>query len=34
MTAAVKPGDYHAMVVTRRSDAERGAPVLRGELKY
>ena len=34
MTAAVKPGDYHVMVVTRRSKAERGAPVLRGELKY
>ena len=34
MTAAVKPGDYHVMVVTRHSDGERGAPVLRGELKY
>jgi anti-sigma-K factor RskA len=38
LTAAVKPGDYHRMVVTRRpkgsSEADRGQPVLGGELRY
>jgi Anti-sigma-K factor rskA/Putative zinc-finger len=35
LTAAVKPGDYHLLVVTRqRAGAERGRPVLRGRLKY
>jgi hypothetical protein len=38
LTAAVKPGDYHVIVVTRAdrsSDgAGRGAAVLRGELRY
>jgi anti-sigma-K factor RskA len=38
LTAGVKPGDYHRMVVTRRpegaSAAERGRPVLDGELRY
>ncbi len=38
LTAAVKPGDYHSMVVTRRSGAAperaRGTPVLRGDLRY
>jgi hypothetical protein len=38
LTAAVKPGDYHRMVVTRRPEgaggAERGEPVLDGELRY
>jgi anti-sigma-K factor RskA len=38
LTAAVKPGDYHMMVVTRRADMapadSRGTPVLRGELRY
>jgi anti-sigma-K factor RskA len=35
LTAAVRPGDYHRMVVTRaRVEGERGAPVLRGKLRY
>ena len=38
LTAAVQPGDYHRMVVTRKpkgsSAAERGRPVLGGELRY
>lgn len=38
LTAAVKPGDYHRMVVTRRSGAAperaRGTPVLQGDLRY
>jgi anti-sigma-K factor RskA len=38
LTAAVQPGDYHRMVVTRRpkgsGEAERGRPVLGGELRY
>jgi anti-sigma-K factor RskA len=38
LTAAVKPGDYHRMVVTRRpegdGEAERGEAVLDGELRY
>jgi hypothetical protein len=38
LTAAVKPGDYHVMVVTRRAEAApertRGTLVLRGELRY
>lgn len=36
LTAAVKPGDYHWMAVTRRPSrgGERGPVVLRGELRY
>jgi hypothetical protein len=35
LTAAVKPGDYHVIVITRASDdGARGTPVLRGELRY
>jgi anti-sigma-K factor RskA len=38
LTAAVQPGDYHRMVVTRRpkgaGEAERGQAVLGGELRY
>jgi anti-sigma-K factor RskA len=38
LTAAVKPGDYHVMVVTRhaerRAEGARGTPVLRGPLRY
>jgi hypothetical protein len=38
LTAAVRPGDYHRMVVTRRppdaGEGARGAAVLRGELRY
>jgi predicted anti-sigma-YlaC factor YlaD len=35
LTAAVRPGDYHVVVVTRRSDGgERGAEVMRGKLTY
>ena len=35
LTAAVSPGDYHVVVVTRRSVGdERGAEVMRGKLKY
>lgn len=35
LTAAVSPGDYHRIVVTRDAPgAERGAPVLGGKLTY
>jgi anti-sigma-K factor RskA len=38
LTAAVRPGEYHVMVVTRRMkgapEGERGKPILRGELEY
>jgi anti-sigma-K factor RskA len=35
LTAAVKPGEYHWMAVTRSSSGgERGPVVLRGELRY
>jgi anti-sigma-K factor RskA len=36
LTAAVRPGDYHRMVVTRHPDrgGERGPTVLRGPLRY
>jgi anti-sigma-K factor RskA len=36
LTAAVKPGDYHWMAVTKqgRERDSRGAVVLRGELRY
>jgi hypothetical protein len=35
LTAAVSPGDYHVVVVTRLgAGPEPGAPVLRGELTY
>jgi anti-sigma factor RsiW len=35
LTAAVWPGEYHLVVVTRRSSGgERGAEVMRGELEY
>jgi hypothetical protein len=38
LTAAVRPGDYHRMVVTRQPEraggAERGPAVLDGELRY
>jgi anti-sigma-K factor RskA len=38
LTAAVRPGDYHLMVVTRRAgsaaEGERGTAVLRGRLRY
>lgn len=36
LTAAVRPGDYHLMVVTRRGENpdERGPAVLRGRLRY
>jgi len=38
LTAAVRPGDYHLVVVTRRPARDpggtRGATVLRGELEY
>jgi hypothetical protein len=35
LTAAVRPGDYHVMVVTRHTgDPEHGPPLLRGELRY
>lgn len=35
LTAAVKPGDYHVIVITRASeDGVRGTPVLRGKLRY
>jgi hypothetical protein len=36
MTAAVRPGDYHRIVVTRNPDrgGERGPAVLAGQLQY
>jgi hypothetical protein len=35
LTAAVSPGEYHVVVVTRRSAGdERGAEVMRGKLTY
>ncbi len=35
LTAAVSPGEYHVVVVTRRSaSGERGAEVMRGKLSY
>jgi hypothetical protein len=35
LTAAVRPGEYHVVVITRRSTGgERGAEVLRGKLVY
>jgi anti-sigma-K factor RskA len=35
LTAAVKPGEYHVVVITRRSAGEmRGAEVMRGKLNY
>jgi anti-sigma-K factor RskA len=38
LTAAVEPGEYHVMVVSRRSpfagDRTHGTPILRGRLEY
>lgn len=35
LTAAVKPGEYHVVVITRRShDGLRGDEVMRGKLTY
>jgi anti-sigma-K factor RskA len=35
LTAAVRPGEYHMVVVTRHSDGgKRGAEVMRGKLSY
>ena len=35
LTAAVQPGDYHVVVITRRSSGSvRGAEVMRGKLTY
>jgi anti-sigma-K factor RskA len=34
LTAAVMPGEYHLVVLTRRGKDERGAEVLRGKLRY
>jgi hypothetical protein len=35
LTAAVRPGEYHVVVITRRShDRLRGAEVMRGKLTY
>jgi anti-sigma-K factor RskA len=34
LTAAVRPGDYHVMVVTRHNDGEHGPSLLRGRLRY
>ena len=36
LTAAVRPGDYHVMVVTRHTGmgAEHGPALLRGRLDY
>jgi anti-sigma-K factor RskA len=34
LTAAVRPGDYHVMVVTPHNDGRHGPTLLRGELRY
>jgi hypothetical protein len=34
LTAGVRPGDYHVMVVSRRAEDGRGKPLMRGELEY
>ncbi len=34
LTAAVRPGDYHLMVVTHHRDGSHGPPMLRGRLRY
>lgn len=35
LTAAVRPGEYHVVVITRRSaGGQRGAEVMRGKLTY
>jgi hypothetical protein len=35
LTAAVRPGDYHVVVITRHSTGGmRGAEVMRGKLNY
>ena len=35
LTAAVRPGDYHVVVITRHSDGgERGPEIMRGKLTY
>ena len=35
LTAAVRPGEYHVVVITRRSaGGERGDEVMRGKLNY
>jgi len=35
LTAAVRPGEYHVVVITRRSaGGMRGAEVMRGKLRY
>ena len=34
LTAAVRPGDYHVMVVTRHARGKHGPALLRGQLRY
>jgi anti-sigma factor RsiW len=34
LTAAVMPGEYHVVVLTRRATGQPGAEVLRGKLQY
>jgi hypothetical protein len=35
LTAAVRPGDYHVMVVTRHTgEGKHGPALLRGRLRY
>jgi anti-sigma-K factor RskA len=34
LTAAVRPGDYHVMVVTRHQGGQHGPALLRGRLRY
>ena len=34
LTAAVRPGDYHLIVVTRHSEGDHGPALLRGQLRY
>jgi anti-sigma-K factor RskA len=34
LTAAVMPGEYHVVVVSRRGEGKRAGEVLRGKLRY
>jgi anti-sigma factor RsiW len=34
LTAAVMPGDYHVVVISRRGEGKRAGEVLRGKLQY
>jgi hypothetical protein len=34
LTAAVMPGEYHIVVISRRGEGKRAGEVLRGKLRY